>query len=80
MKDVTRQVHYINNTIQPIRVMYLQMSAEAFKGFLKGNIMKYLMREDKKNKAEDVAKALVYMQWLDEYVRTGNITVPGEEE
>jgi hypothetical protein len=80
MRDVAKLPHYMNQRVQPIRYMHQSMSDEAFKGFLKGNIIKYIMREDRKNKQEDVAKALVYMNWLNEFVTTGNITVPGEIE
>lgn len=77
--DVSRLPHYTKQAIQPIRFMQASMTPDEFKGFLKGNIVKYVMRERSKNKNEDVAKALVYAKWLDEYVRTGNITVPGEQ-
>jgi len=80
MVDVSRQAHYMNQRVQPIRYMQQSMAPEAFKGFLKGNIIKYLMREEKKNKLEDVQKAMVYMTWLLEFTQTGDIYVPGEEE
>lgn len=77
-RDVSRLPHYTSQSIQPIRFMQASMSPDEFKGFLKGNIIKYVMREKSKNRNEDIAKALVYCKWLDEYVRTGNITVAGE--
>jgi hypothetical protein len=40
------------------------MSQQQFKGYLKGNIMKYLWRYDRKNGLEDLQKADVYLQWM----------------
>jgi hypothetical protein len=33
-------------------------------GFLKGNVMKYTWRYDKKNYLEDLRKAEVYLKWM----------------
>ena len=77
-KNVKELPHYMAMPIQPIRFFQASMSPEAFKGFLKGNVIKYTMREDKKNGIEDLQKAKVYMDWLIEFVTTGDITVPGE--
>jgi len=41
------------------------MSKEQFIGYLKGNIIKYTWRFDRKNKSEDVKKLQVYAQWLE---------------
>ena len=40
------------------------MTAEEFKGFLKGLIIKYLIRADKKNGLEDYEKAQWYLNYL----------------
>jgi len=80
MRDVARQAHYMSCGVQPIRFLHSTMSPEAFKGFLKGNIIKYVIREDKKNKIEDLQKAAVYMNWLIEFTSTGDIIVPGESD
>ena len=77
-KDVKELPHYMAMKIQPIRFMQSSMTPEEFKGFLKGNLIKYVMRETRKNGLEDIKKAQVYTNWLVEYCETGNITVPGE--
>ena len=44
------------------------MSAEAFKGYLKGNVMKYVWRFDRKNGKEDLLKAEWYLKKLIETI------------
>lgn len=77
-RNVAELPHYMQQRIQPIRFMQASMSSDEFKGFLKGNIIKYTMREGRKNGLEDIKKAQVYVNWLVEFCETGNITVPGE--
>ena len=78
-KNVKELPHYMAMPIQPIRFFQASMKPDEFKGFLKGNAIKYIMREGMKNGTEDIEKAKVYVDWLVEYVKTGNITVPGEK-
>ncbi|KRO16157.1 hypothetical protein IV56_GL001923 [Lacticaseibacillus saniviri JCM 17471 = DSM 24301] len=42
------------------------MTAEEFRGFLKGNIVKYISRADYKNGVEDLEKARWYLDKLTE--------------
>jgi len=42
------------------------LTPEEFRGFLKGNIIKYSMRQGKKEDSDDGNKALHYMQKLNE--------------
>jgi len=76
--DVGNLPHYTANEIQPIEFMKVQMSPVAFEGFLRGNILKYIARADRKNGIEDLKKAQVYLNWLVEYRETGKITVSGK--
>ena len=70
MTDVANQPHYTDCGIQPIEYMRANMTHEAFKGYLVGNIIKYVSRFDRKNGVEDLKKAQVYLGWLiDEEVR-----------
>lgn len=56
--------HY-GGDVQPIEVMQAQMSPEAFKGFLRGNIIKYTCRCGKKDEeAKEVTKIYRYAEWL----------------
>ena len=57
--------HYNTGNIECIEAIEESMSAEAFKGYLKGNCMKYLWRYDYKGKpAEDLQKAQWYLAKL----------------
>ena len=59
--------HYKNMVVQPWEVMASIMTREEFIGFLKGNIIKYTMRDGKKENAhEDAEKAKHYMAKLAE--------------
>lgn len=57
--------HYKDMTIQPWAVMETVLSREEFIGFLKGNIIKYAMRQGRKD-SDDGEKAIHYMQKLNE--------------
>ena len=56
-----RSNHYEKLAIQPLDVMAQWLSAEAYMGFLRGNVLKYLMR-DKGCDIEDIDKAIDYLQ------------------
>lgn len=60
--------HYNQNSIETIDIIKDSMSAEEFKGFLKGNIIKYVSRaEFKGNETEDLQKARWYLnRWIRE--------------
>lgn len=77
MIDVSTQSHYTDQGIQPIVLMCKNLNHEQFIGYLKGNVIKYVLRADRKNGVEDYAKAAVYASWLKEYTEFGKITVPG---
>lgn len=64
MKDLTKQVHYTNNGIEPIEIMRKNFSHDEFVGFCKGNVLKYLLRYKDKNGIEDLEKAKIYLDWL----------------
>lgn len=59
--------HYRVMVVQPWDVMEAVLTAEEFRGFLKGNIIKYAMRHGKKEGADlDAEKARHYMEKLQE--------------
>lgn len=62
--EATSPEHYKQGGMQVIDILKAKMSAEEFKGFCKGNILKYVMRADFKNGVEDLKKAQVYLGWL----------------
>jgi hypothetical protein len=68
MKADERQVggsHYKELGVQPWSVMEAILSREEFIGFLKGNIIKYSMRQGRKD-SDDAAKCQHYIEKLQE--------------
>lgn len=66
----SRQVggsHYVRKTVQPWDAMESWMTAEAFEGYLSGNVIKYLARYKDKNGTEDLKKAQHYLAKLIEF-------------
>ncbi len=58
--------HYMNMGVQPWKAMECWMSPEEFRGFLKGNAIKYLARSNSKGGITDVKKAGHYIEKLTE--------------
>ena len=55
--------HYGNGPDDPyeaITVLKHKLSREEYRGFLKGNVLKYIMREGKKGDTFDIKKAAWY--------------------
>lgn len=63
-QDLKHQKHYTNNGVQPIDIMRMDFTTDEYIGFLKGNVLKYLLRYDKKDGLKDLKKAKVYLDWL----------------
>lgn len=61
---VDRPRHYASGGIEAIEAMEAAMSQEAFRGFLKGNVLKYVWRYENKNGLEDLRKAKWYLRQL----------------
>ena len=58
--------HYKDMPIQPWTLMEAVLTHEEFRGFLKGNIIKYSMRAGRKEGSDDAGKAKHYIQKLKE--------------
>ena len=58
--------HYKDMAVQPWEVMQHVLTHDEFVGFLKGNVIKYSMRQGKKEGTDDAAKALHYLAKLQE--------------
>jgi hypothetical protein len=66
---VESPVHYNTGSVECIEAIKASMSDTEFKGYLKGNAMKYLWRYDYKGKpVEDLKKAQWYLARLTEEV------------
>ena len=64
---VESPVHYNTGSVECIEAIKASMSDTEFKGYLKGNAMKYLWRYDYKGKpVEDLKKAQWYLARLTE--------------
>lgn len=64
--------HYADSEIECIDAMRASMTKEAFSGYCKGNVMKYLWRFEKKGEGtRDLEKAKVYLQWLIDNEKSG---------
>ena len=59
---VTNPSHY--KGIQPIDVMRNNFTRDEYRGFLKGNVLKYVMRYQDKGGLDDLKKAEQYLKWL----------------
>lgn len=59
--------HYKEMPVQPWTVMEAVLSHEEFIGFLKGNVIKYSMRQGRKDGTDDLAKAQHYLAKLHEH-------------
>ena len=64
----TEPDYYKTGEVECIDAIKASMSLEAFKGYLKGNIIKYTWR-DKENKIEDLDKAIWYTNKLKEQLK-----------
>lgn len=56
--------HYKDNPVQPWAAMEAWMGGEQFVGFLRGNVIKYIARCDKKGGVQDLKKAQHYLTKL----------------
>lgn len=60
--------HYVSKSVQPWEAMESWMSEEAFKGFIWGNVIKYIARWEDKGGKQDLEKARHYLDKLIEIV------------
>lgn len=58
--------HYTDLDVQPWEVLETILTSEEFIGYLKGNIVKYAMRQGKKEGSDDVEKYRHYVEKLKE--------------
>lgn len=64
---VNHPSHYTAGKYEVIDVIRDACRGDQYEGYLRGNVIKYIMRYDKKNGAEDLRKARWY---LDELIST----------
>lgn len=61
---VLKPSHYNKGGVECISAIQASMTDEAFAGYCKGNVMKYIFRYEDKGGVEDLRKAAVYLGWL----------------
>lgn len=64
MSEDVRHQHHYDHGIQPIDYIESRFTAEELRGFLVGNVIKYVSRFTRKDGLRDLDKALVYLVWL----------------
>ena len=63
--DVNEWEEHYKTEVQPIEVMEANMTLEEFRGFLRGNIIKYACRLGRKDdEVQEVNKIIRYANWL----------------
>ena len=70
--DINSPDHYNSNTIETIDLIRDSMEEKEFKGYLKGNIFKYVSRyryKEQENPVKDLLKAKWYLEKLIEVMR-----------
>ena len=61
---VNHPAHYTEGSIECIEAIEAQLTPEEYKGYLKGNVAKYLWREKHKGGNESLRKAQWYLNRL----------------
>lgn len=61
--NVNNPSHYMLGGFEAIDVIKAVLGEEKFKGYCRGNAIKYVIRADRKNGTEDLRKAIKYLEW-----------------
>nr|DAX78807.1 MAG TPA: nucelotide kinase [Caudoviricetes sp.] len=62
--NINNAKHYQICGFNSIKIIEKILGKEGFVAFCLGNILKYLIRAEKKNKLEDYKKAAKYLEWV----------------
>lgn len=63
-ESVEHPQHYNTGNIEVLDVIADWLTGDELRGFIKGNVLKYVARERHKNGLEDLKKARFYLDWL----------------
>ena len=69
---VNHPKHYTSGKIEVIRIMEDQLTPEEYRGYIKGQVIKYITRERHKNGLEDLEKAYWYLGRLINLLKKGD--------
>ena len=61
---VNKPKHYNQGSIETIAIIEDKLTEDEFRGYIKGNVLKYVTRERHKNGLEDLRKANWYLNYL----------------
>lgn len=61
--SINHPEHYTQGDIECIDAIRAALTAEEFRGFCKGNVLKYVWRERQKGQNEALAKCIPYLKW-----------------
>jgi hypothetical protein len=64
MDNVNHPSHYTEGKIECIEYIEDKLTPEEYRGYIKGNVLKYITRERHKNGDEDIRKAKWYLDRL----------------
>ena len=64
LDQVAHPPHYTQGGIECIAAIRAALTADEFRGYIKGNVLKYVWREKNKGKDQDLAKAAWYLDEL----------------
>ena len=66
MDNVTHPSHYTQGKVECIDAIKSALTPEEWRGYCKGNALKYVWRERYKGGDESLEKAAVYLGWIKE--------------
>ena len=66
--NVKSPPHYTKGAIECIEAIQAALTAEEFRGYCKGNAMKYIWRERLKGGTESIEKAAWYLDYMTQCV------------
>lgn len=74
--NVTQPSHYQGAGMECREAIRGMLGRPGFIAYCRGNAMKYLWRSlDKRNTVEDLAKAKVYLSWIQDEIETNQISL-----
>ena len=62
--EVLHPSHYTQGGLEVSEIFKKKLTTEEFRGFCKGNVLKYVLRGNYKGGLQDYEKAAVYLGWL----------------
>ncbi len=70
--EVNHPSHYVDGTIECIEAIEAELTAEEYRGYMKGNIAKYIWRERLKGGTQSLKKAQWYLDRLIQFDEAQN--------